>query len=138
MMNANSAHGDDGVVYTVTQLCREFDVTPRALRFYESKGLLHPSRQDTRRRFGGRDRARLALILRGKRFGFSLAEIGELLDLYDTDESQVTQLTRTIETAELRLAEMRRQREELEVGIVELQDQLNVVRGILADKKTQG
>lgn len=136
-MNANSAHGDQNVVYTVTQLCREFDVTPRALRFYESKGLLHPSRQDTRRRFNGRDRARLALILRGKRFGFSLAEIGELLDLYDTDQSQVTQLTRTIETAEMRLAEMRRQREELEVGIVELQDQLDLVRGILAEKKAQ-
>lgn len=136
-MSGQSSETDDQVVYTVTQLCREFEVTPRALRFYESKGLLHPSRQDTRRRFGGRDRARLALILRGKRFGFSLAEIGELLDLYDTDDSQVTQLTRTIETAEMRLSEMRRQREELEVGIVELQDQLNLVRGILADKQKQ-
>ena len=137
MMNSETSHQDDGVVYTVTQLCREFDVTPRALRFYESKGLLHPSRQDTRRRFGNRDRARLALILRGKRFGFSLAEIGELLDLYDTDDSQVTQLTRTIETAEQRLAEMRRQREELEVGIVDLQDQLDLVRRILAEKQKQ-
>lgn len=135
-MNAESTYHEDGVVYTVTQLCREFDVTPRALRFYESKGLLHPSRQDTRRRFGNRDRARLALILRGKRFGFSLAEIGELLDLYDTDDSQVTQLTRTIETAEQRLSEMRRQREELEVGIVELQEQLELVRRILAEKKS--
>lgn len=121
--------------FTVTQLCREFGVTARALRFYESKGLLHPTRQDTRRRFDHRDRARLALILRGKRFGFSLAEIGELLDLYDTDESQVTQLTRTIETAETRLSEMRRQREELEVGIVELQEQISLVRSILDEKK---
>jgi len=136
MMNSKISHQDDGAVYTVTQLCREFDVTPRALRFYESKGLLHPSRQDTRRRFGNRDRARLALILRGKRFGFSLAEIGELLDLYDTDDTQVTQLTRTIETAEQRLSEMRRQKEELEVGIVELQDQLEIVRRILAEKQS--
>jgi DNA-binding transcriptional MerR regulator len=138
MMNAELTRDDGNAVFTVTQLCREFDVTPRALRFYESKGLLHPSRQDTRRRFGNRDRARLALILRGKRFGFSLAEIGELLDLYDTGDSQVTQLTRTIETAEQRLDEMRRQREELDVGIVELQEQLDVVRNILAEKKDEG
>jgi len=135
MMNAERTMTDDGAVFTVTQLCREFDVTPRALRFYESKGLLHPSRQDTRRRFGHRDRARLALILRGKRFGFSLAEIGELLDLYDTGDSQVTQLTRTIETAEQRLSEMRRQRDELEIGIAELQEQINLVSGMLADKQ---
>jgi len=135
MMTQKTTHEDDGKVYTVTQLCREFDVTPRALRFYESKGLLHPSRQEMRRRFGNRDRARLALILRGKRFGFSLAEIGELLDLYDTGDSQVTQLTRTIETAEQRLSEMRRQREELEVGIVELQDQINLVRRMLEEKQ---
>ena len=135
MMNAENYHTDTEAVFTVTQLCREFDVTPRALRFYEAKGLLHPSREETRRRFSNRDRARLALILRGKRFGFSLAEIGELLDLYDTGDSQVTQLTRTIETAEERLAEMRRQREELEVGIVELQDQIKLVQKILDAKR---
>jgi len=136
-MNADMTKPDDGAIFTVTQLCREFDVTPRALRFYESKGLLHPSRQDTRRRFGNRDRARLALILRGKRFGFSLAEIGELLDLYDAGDSQVTQLTRTIETAEQRLLEMRKQREELEVGITDLEEQLEIVRKILAEKKAE-
>lgn len=136
MMNAEKFSTDEGAVFTVTQLCREFDVTPRALRFYESKGLLHPSRQDTRRRFGNRDRARLALILRGKRFGFSLAEIGELLDLYDTGDSQVTQLTRTIETAEQRLDEMRRQREELDVGIADLQEQIGLVRNILSEKQS--
>ncbi len=137
-MNADISKPDEGAIFTVTQLCREFDVTPRALRFYESKGLLHPSRQDTRRRFGNRDRARLALILRGKRFGFSLAEIGELLDLYDTGDSQVTQLTRTIETAEQRLSEMRRQREELELGIAELQEQIKLVRSILDEKTASG
>lgn len=135
MMNNDVSDMGTETVFTVTQLCREFGVTPRALRFYESKGLLHPSRQETRRRFDNRDRARLALILRGKRFGFSLAEIGELLDLYDTGDSQITQLTRTIQTAEQRLSEMRRQREELEVGIVELQEQLDVVRNILKEKE---
>lgn len=127
----------DRKTFTVTQLCREFGVTPRALRFYESKGLLHPTRQDTRRRFDNRDRARLTLILRGKRFGFSLAEIREMLDLYDVGDSQISQLTKTIETAEHRLEEMIKQRAELDVGIVELEKQLGVVRDLLAKKKAQ-
>ena len=114
--------------FTVTQLCREFDVTPRALRFYEAKGLLHPARE-------GKRRARLALILRGKRFGFSLAEIGELLDLYDTDNTQVSQLTRTIEVAGRRLEDMRRQRDELTIAIEELQKQMNFVNNLLDEKK---
>ena len=122
--------------FTVTQLCREFGVTPRALRFYESKGLLHPVREGTRRRFDHRDKARLSLILRGKRFGFSLAEIGELLDLYDTDNTQVSQLTRTLEVAGRRLDDMRRQRDELSVAIAELQEQITFVGGLLDQKKT--
>lgn len=132
---ANREQSSGEATYTVTQLCREFGVTPRALRFYESKGLLHPSRKETRRRFDNRDRARLALILRGKRFGFSLAQIGELLDLYDTGDSQITQLTKTLETAEQRLGEMRKQRDELEIGIVELQEQIELVRTMLEEKK---
>jgi len=122
-------------VFTVTQLCREFGVTPRALRFYESKGLLHPAREGTRRRFDHRDKARLALILRGKRFGFSLAEIGELLDLYDADRTQVSQLTRTMEVAGRRLEDMRRQRDELTVAIADLQKQMDFVSTLLTEKK---
>jgi len=121
--------------FTVTQLCREFDVTPRALRFYESKGLLHPAREGMRRRFDQRDKARLVLILRGKRFGFSLAEIGELLDLYDTDNTQVSQLTRTMEVAGRRLDDMRQQRDELTIAIAELQEQMDFVAGLLDEKK---
>ena len=123
-------------LFTVTQLCREFGVTPRALRFYEAKGLLHPGREGTRRRFDHRDKARLALILRGKRFGFSLAEIGELLDLYDTDNSQVSQLTRTLEVAGQRLEDMRSQRDELTVAIEELQKQITFVGTLLKKKKS--
>jgi len=122
---------DRDVRFTVTQLCREFDVTPRALRFYETKGLLHPEREGTRRRYRGRDKARLALILRGKRFGLNLAEIGELLDLYYADDSQVTQLSHTLKTAERRLEEMIRQREELGEAIIELEDQIKLVQGML-------
>ena len=86
--------------YSIGALCKEFDVTPRALRFYEYKELLDPIREGQRRIFTTRDRARLKLILRGKRFGFSLAEIKDLLDLYYVDDSQVTQLAATIDAAE--------------------------------------
>ena len=127
---------DMAQTFTVTQLCREFSVTPRALRFYEAKGLLHPAREGMRRRFDQRDRARLALILRGKRFGFSLAEIGELLDLYDTDNTQVSQLTRTKEVASRRLDAMRNQRDELTVAIGDLQKQIDLVGIMLEEKKT--
>ena len=123
-------------IFTVTQLCREYGVTARALRFYEAKGLLHPAREGTRRRFDHRDKARLSLILRGKRFGFSLAEIGELLDLYDTDNTQVSQLTRTMEVAGRRLNDMRRQRDELTIAIGELQTQMDFVASLLNEKNT--
>lgn len=125
----------DTARFTVTQLCREFDVTARALRFYETKGLLSPEREGTRRRYDSRDKARLALILRGKRFGLSLAEIGELLDLYDVDDSQVTQLSRTLKAAERRRDEMVRQRDELGVAIDELGEQITLVRKLLNDRE---
>jgi len=137
-MNAStSPNSDTSYAFTVTQLCREFDVTPRALRFYESKGLLHPAREGMRRRFDQRDKARLSLILRGKRFGFSLAEIGELLDLYDADSTQVSQLTRTMEVAERRLEAMRRQRDELTVAIADLEKQIKFVGTMLTEKKPE-
>ncbi len=109
---------------TIRAMCEEFDVTPRTLRFYESKELLSPIREGTRRLFTRRDSARLKLILRGKRFGFSLEEIRQLLDLYDEDPTQVTQLTRTIEVARERLAQMEAQRAELDEAIAELKEQM--------------
>lgn len=121
----------------MTELCREFGVTPRALRFYEAKGLLHPIREGTRRRYLQRDRARLALILRGKRFGFNLMEIGELLDLYYADDSQVTQLSRTLETARRRLDEMKTQRDELKIAVGELEAQIDVVQNMLEERRAE-
>jgi DNA-binding transcriptional MerR regulator len=109
---------------TIRQMCDAFEVTPRTLRFYEAKELLFPIRQGTRRLFTRRDRARLKLILRGKRFGFSLEEIRQLLDLYDTGDQQVTQLAKTYEMASLRLADMERQRAELDEAITDLKSQL--------------
>ncbi len=89
----------DDKTMTIRAMCDAFDVTPRTLRFYEQKELLFPIRDGQRRLFTRRDRARLKLILRGKRFGFSLEEIRQLLDLYDAGDQQLTQLTRTCEVA---------------------------------------
>ncbi len=111
-------------IMTIREMCDTFDVTPRTLRFYESKELLFPIREGQKRLFTKRDRARLKLILRGKRFGFSLEEIRQLLDLYDMGDQQITQLTRTYEVAQARLADMERQRQELDEAITELKDQL--------------
>lgn len=109
---------------TIRQMCDAYDVTPRTLRFYESKELLSPIRLGTRRLFTRTDRARLQLILRGKRFGFSLEDIRQLLDMYDRNGSNEAQMTRTFDLARQRLAQMQAQRAELETAIAELAAQL--------------
>jgi len=121
---------------TIRQMCDEFDVTPRTLRFYEAKELLFPQRIGQKRLYGKRDRARLKLILRGKRFGFSLEEIRQLLDLYYMDDGQQTQLRETYTLAEKHLAEMQAQRAELDEAIAELQAQMDWGRARLATLET--
>ena len=111
-------------VMTIRQMCAAFEVTPRTLRFYEAKELLTPIRQGTKRLFTRRDRARLTLILRGKRFGFSLEDIRQTLDLYDRDGSDAAQRQRACEIARERLAIMEAQRAELDVAIAELKTEL--------------
>lgn len=111
-------------IMTIRQMCDTFEVTPRTLRFYESKELLFPIREGQKRLFTRRDRARLKLILRGKRFGFSLEEIRQLLDLYDMGDQQQTQLSRAVEIAKDRLADLIDQRDELNGAIEELKEQL--------------
>ncbi|NRA99816.1 MAG: MerR family DNA-binding transcriptional regulator [Rhodobacteraceae bacterium] len=108
----------------IREMCDAFDVTPRTLRFYETKELLSPVRIGQKRLFTRRDRARLKLILRGKRFGFSLEEIRQLLDLYDPRDQQLTQLKKTYEIAKARLADMVARREALDEAIEDLEDQL--------------
>ena len=105
-------------------MCDAYGVTPRALRFYEQKELLFPQRLGTRRLYGKRDRARLQLILRGKRFGFSLEDIRQLLDMYNPEGSNEAQLLRTYDVAAARLAQMEAQRAELDTAIAELRDQM--------------
>ncbi len=122
---------------TIRQMCDAFDVTPRTLRFYESKELLFPIREGQKRLFTKRDRARLTLILRGKRFGFSLEEIRQLLDLYHMDDQQQTQIMRTVDVARDRLADMVRQRDELTDAIVDLQEQLKWGEKMVSSLNTQ-
>ena len=111
-------------VMTIREMCEAYDVTPRTLRFYEAKELLTPIRIGTRRLFTRRDRARLALILRGKRFGFSLEDIRQTLDLYDRDGGLTAQRQKAYELGLKRLAEMEAQRAELDVAIAELKAEL--------------
>ncbi len=109
---------------TIREMCDAFQVTPRTLRFYEAKELLFPIREGQKRLFTHRDRGRLKLILRGKRFGFSLEEIRQLLDLYNMDDAQLTQLERTYNVAQERLRDMEQQRDELNEAIEELKEQM--------------
>lgn len=112
-------------VLTIRQMCDAYDVTPRTLRFYEAKELLFPIRQGTRRLFTRKDQARLKLILRAKRFGFSLEDIRQLLDLYDPKNQNLLQMKRAYELAQDRLADMERQRDELNEAIDDLRSQLD-------------
>ncbi|MCL1628465.1 MULTISPECIES: MerR family transcriptional regulator [Roseinatronobacter] len=109
---------------TIRQMCAFFGVTPRTLRFYEAKELLFPQRDGQHRLFTRRDQARLKLILRGKRFGFSLEQIRQLLEMYDRDDSELKQLRKTYDIAQERLADMERQRAELADAISELKQDL--------------
>ncbi|MGV6812633.1 MAG: MerR family transcriptional regulator [Brevirhabdus sp.] len=116
---------------TIREMCDAFGVTPRTLRFYEAKELIFPIREGQRRLFTKRDRARLKLILRGKRFGFSLEEIRQLLDLYNRGDQQATQLSRTYEVAQKHLEDMVRQHDELTEAIGDLRQQLALVEETL-------
>lgn len=109
---------------TIREMCEAFDVTPRTLRFYEAKELLFPIREGQKRLFTHSDRARLKLILRGKRFGFSLEEIRQLLDLYRIGDQQQTQLARTYDVASKRLEDLIAQRDELNAAIDDLREQM--------------
>jgi DNA-binding transcriptional MerR regulator len=121
--------------FAIRQLCQEFRVTPRALRFYEDKGLLSPARDGMNRVYSHRDRVRLQLILRGKRVGFSLNEIREILDLYDQKDGGAAQMARSLKKFRERISALKNQREDiegaiqaLEEGCVRLEAQLSDLR----------
>ncbi len=117
---------------TIREMCDAYAVTPRTLRFYEQKELLAPIRDGQHRLFTRADRARLQLILRGKRFGFSLEDIRQLLAMYDRGGSNEAQLIATRDVALERLAQMQAQRAELDIAISELQTQIREAEATLA------
>jgi DNA-binding transcriptional MerR regulator len=110
------------VFYTITQLADDLGITARAIRFYEQKGLITPSRAGATRVYTRREHARMQLILRGKRLGFSLREIGEFLDLYDADPTQREQMRQLIKAVSHRIDELRQQRLALDETLAELEE----------------
>jgi DNA-binding transcriptional MerR regulator len=109
-------------LYAIGDLAAELGISPRAIRFYEDQGLLAPQRIGGNRIYAGRDRARLQLILRGKRLGFALADIKELLDLYDVDPDHLEQLRATLVKGRARIAELERQQQEIALTLKELRE----------------
>ena len=118
-------------------MCAMFKVTPRTLRFYESKELIFPIRKGQKRLYTRRDIARLKLILQGKRFGFALEKIRQLLNLYHIGDEQITQLSETYKLAEERLKLMKVERDELNSAIVDLQTMLRDGEKMLNEKGVQ-
>jgi DNA-binding transcriptional MerR regulator len=123
--------------FTIRQLCVEFSCTPRALRFYEDKGLLAPARQGLNRVYSHRDRGRLQLILRGKRVGLSLAEIREILQLYDKHDGGATQNALALAKFRARITALERQREDVDNSIEELHRACARLEAQLAEVKSE-
>ncbi|MGH8634178.1 MAG: MerR family transcriptional regulator [Burkholderiales bacterium] len=124
--------------FTISELAREFSVTTRTIRFYEDQGLLSPKREGTNRVFSPRDRVRLKLALRGKRLGFSLAEIRELFELYDVSRDEHKQLEEFLGRLERRRAHLEQQREDIEIMLREIDFFANQCRRLLRGEPDGG
>ena len=120
--------------YTITELSGEFEITPRTIRFYEDKELLRPGRNGMNRVYSRGDRVRLKLILRGKRLGFSLDEIKEMLDLYHIGDGQVGQLRLTLRKSRERIGTLQCQRQDIDQALEELEEGCRAIERLLADK----
>ena len=108
------------VTYSISDLAHEFDVTPRAIRFYEDEGLLNPRREGSRRIYSKRDYVRLKLVLRGKRLGLSLAQVREMFDLYDAARDERPQLEKFLAALGARREQLERQRLEIDEELAEI------------------
>nr|WP_202189297.1 MerR family DNA-binding transcriptional regulator [Sphingomonas sp. CCH10-B3] len=125
----------DREAFSISDLSTEFGVTARALRFYEDEGLIRPERRGTTRIYSHRDRARLAWILRGKRVGFSLGEIRELLDLYDIGDGRRSQRSATIARCRDRIALLEAQKHDIDAAIAELSQFIDLIEPGLDHQK---
>ncbi len=121
--------------FTITQLAEEFAITPRAIRFYEDKGLLTPGRNGQTRVYGPRDRARLTLVVRGRRVGFTLAEIKELVDLYDLPDGGEKQTRHSLVKFRQRIDSLLRQRADIDEAIRELEAGCQMLETSLAERE---
>ena len=121
--------------FTIRQLCQEFRCTPRALRFYEDKGLLSPARDGMNRVYSYKDRARLQLILRGKRVGLALAEIGEILDLYEVGDGGAQQAARSLKKFRERIVALESQKLDIDNAIEELKAGCEAMEKRLAETR---
>lgn len=122
--------------YSIAELAAEFSVTPRAIRFYEGEGLLHPRRRGQTRIYSTADRARLAWILRGKRVGFSLAEIAEMLNLYNQENGRSRQRLVTLDKCRERITALESQRDDIDLTIVELDDFCQTLEELITAEKS--
>lgn len=123
----------DARTYSISELAREFGITARALRFYEDKDLLHPARDGMTRVYSNRDRARLTLIVRGKRVGLPLADIREILDLYSMGGDERPQLRKSLEKFRKQVVELETQRQDIETALVELKQAITWAEQKLAE-----
>lgn len=115
-------HDSGSTTYSISALAREFDITTRAIRFYESEGLLKPWRDGGARRYSQRDHTRLKLILRGKRLGFSLTEVREMFELYDSEPGELAQLNHVLGKVAERRAMLEQQLEDIHITLLELDE----------------
>jgi len=131
----SSAPRDTARIYSIAELAREFAITARTIRFYEDEGLVKPRRQGLTRLYSAHDRMRLSWILRGKRLGFSLAEIKELLDLYQVDRTGVQQLRELLRRSRVHITDLERKKRDLDAHIHEFKE---VESQVTAELKQRG
>jgi DNA-binding transcriptional MerR regulator len=134
MFKPSGVEEDTAPLYSVSQLAKQIGVTARTIRFYEDKSLITPQRAGTTRVYGHRDRARLILILRGKRLGFSLREIKEFLDLYDADPQHYVQLRQLLVAVRKRVTKLQEQRTAIDESLAELKEIARRCEDVLASR----
>ena len=134
-LTESSVGTNQSAVYKIGDLAREFDITLRTLRFYEDRGLLNPKRDGQSRLYSRRDVARLKLVLMGKRVGFSLTEIREMLNLYDLRDGQVTQMRVALDKFEQQISVPEQQQLDVQEALTDLRRTRDIVSGMLAEKE---